>query len=261
MTDYRFYLTVVFLCWALMSCGQTVLNNSGGETWSTGTLVFGGSKIESGQDAAYYRAADMRFPVEENDTELYVQDPKNGRSHIFIHPFMGRLKTVLLSEKSYQLTGKINLPTEGNWKVDFIKHTAFQIKLDFTDEGWRLYDFTYERTPLPVNYPRLDSVRNVLENNTLAESKNWDLALPYFDVVKQYEYDLFTAVLAGDSTVLKEYLLLQRNYNIAYAGEFSEYFAGNIFYLLCLGIIGPEDLRAIGTYDDFTYLKRVYGNW
>lgn len=242
-----------------MSCGQAVPNNSAGKTWSAGTLVFGGSNIESDQDEAYYRAVDNKFPAEENDTEVYVQDPKNGRSHIFIHPFMGRLKTELLSTGSYQLTGKIRLPNDGNWKADFIDHTAFEIKLNFTEEGWRLYDFINDKISLSVNYPRLDSIRILLENNSVASSKNWGLTLTYFELIEQYEYDLLTAVLAGNSTVLEEYLLFQRNYNIAYAGEFSEYYTGNIFYLLCRGIIGPEDLKAVGTYNDFAYLQRVYG--
>ena len=204
----------------------------------------------------------MKLSVEENDAELYVVEPTNwSNSHIFIHPFTGRLKTELLSAGSYQLTGKIRLPNDGDWDEGFIEHIGFEMKLDFTDAGWRLYDFNFDEISLLVNYARLDSVRTVLEKSAGSKSKNWDAALNYFDSVKQYEYDLLTAILAGDSTVLKEYLLLQKNYNIAYAGQFSEYYAGNIFYLLCRGIIGPENLRAAGTYEDFGYLQRVYGAW
>lgn len=180
---------------------------------------------------------------------------------MIIHPFMGRLKTELISPKSYLLTGETYLPDDGNWEENFIKHIGFEMKLDFTDAGWRLYDFNFDEISLSVNYARLDSVKNVLEKTAGATSKNWDVAVNYFDLVKQYEYDLLTAVLAGDDALLKEYLLLQKNYNIANAGEFSEYFAGNIFYLLCRGIIGPENLRAAGTYEDFGYLQRVYGAW
>jgi len=260
MRPFRFFAVVVLIGWTLISCGQAVRKVADGRTWSSGTLVFNGGKIESGQNAAYYRAAALKFPVEENDVELYVIESKNWpNSHIFIHPCMGRLETKLLSAGSYQLTGKIRLPNDGDWDEGFIEHIGFEMKLDFTDAGWRLYDFTCDKMSLPVNYARLDTVRNFLESSKEAKSKDWDIAVNYFDTVKQYEYDLLTAVLAGDSTVLKEYLLLQKNYNIAYAGEFSEYFAGNIFYLLCRGIIGPEDLIEAGTFDDFVYLQRVYG--
>lgn len=257
MSNYRFYLITVLMSWAFASCGQSAK----GPEWSSGTLVYSGSVIESGRDVAYYRMADVKFPVEENDFELYIIDPENwDHSHILIHPFMGRLKTELLRPNSYLLTGKINLPNDGNWKEDFIKHIGFEVKLDFMEDGWRLYDFTCDKISLPVNYSRLDSLRNFLQKSEGAQSKDWDLAGNYFDTVEQYEYDLLTAVLAGDSAVLEEYLLLQKNYNIAYAGEFSEYFSGNIFYLLCRGIIGPKDLVEAGVYGDFPYLQRVYGN-
>jgi hypothetical protein len=246
------------MSWALIGCGQSPK----GQEWSSGTLVFNGSRIESGRDSAYYRAADVKFPAEENDAELYVINPGDWQqSHIFIHPFMGRLKTELLRPNSYLLTGKINLPNDGNWKEDFIKHIAFEATLDFNEDGWLLHEFNADLLSLPVNGQRLDSIRNILETEAVAKSEDWDSALAYFDLIKQYEYDLFTAVLSGDSVALNEYLLLQENYNIAYAGEFSEYFAGNIFFLLSRGVIGPTDLREAGVYNDFPYLKRVYGSW
>lgn len=262
MMPFRFFAVVILIGWTLVSCGQATTKVSEAKTWSSGTLVFNGTKIESGQDAAYYQAVGFEFPVEENDAELYVVEPTNwSNSHLFIHPFTGRLKTELLSAGSYQLTGKIRLPNDGDWDEGFIEHIGFEMKLDFTDASWRLYDFNVDDISLPVNYTRLDSVRILIKEHVSAKPGNWDQEVPYFDLVKQYEYDLLTAVLAGDSNVLKEYLLLQKNYNIAYSGQFSEYYAGNIFYLLCRGIIGPNDLREAGTYEDFGYLQRVYGAW
>lgn len=256
MNNYRICLVIIFLSWTLVGCGQPAK----GKEWSSGTLFFNRSRIESGKGAAYYKAAELKFPVKENDAELYVIDPENWEhSRIFIHPFMGRLKIELVSSNSYLLTGKINLPDDGNWKKDFIRHTAFEVTLSFNEDGWLLHEFKPELLSLSFNNQRLDSVRNILENEAEATYEGGDSALSYFDLIKQYEYDLFTAVLAKDSARLKEYLLLQKNYNIAYAGQFSEYFAGNVFYLLCIGVIEPDDLRDLGVYDDFPYLKRIYG--
>lgn len=174
-------------------------------------------------------------------------------STLYFHIMMGNeMKVLNIDENTFRLQGTLNLPNNGDWESDWIQH-PISIEIRVTDTGWTIDDSLNQITSVTPNHQRLDSLREQLFNYPDCTSKDWDIATDCFPLVQKYEYELFVRIVSGDTALLSEYLHLQQSYNIAYAGEFAEHYAGNIYYLVQQKMVNRKDMEAADIWEQFPF--------
>lgn len=227
-----------------------------------GILVLDRHEIVQDSTAAYYQAVRRKLAFSFYEGyELYIQGKGQSPSQLICHPFLGTYSVAVTNDSSFLFTGTGGWPITGLWEDGFSQQPYFFMELIINDRGWNITQLTFPDLSLRPEYPNVDSLRHQLDQNTTCRSKNWDVAVDCFQLIKQYEFGLFAAIAAGDNSRIEEYLTLQQNFNLAYAGEFSEYYRGNIQYLLAREIISPKMLATTGELGRHDWIRRVYCYW
>lgn len=218
-------------------------------------------RIKSDSSASYYAQKRDRLKNFSEGDELFIQGDGPENSRLFSHVFMGKYTVATKNDSTFQFRGKLFAPTTGNWDDGYGEYESFRFNLKINNTGWSITDLILPPLNLKPELTNIDSLRQQLDNNLDCASKDWDKAVDCFPVLERYEFALFASITSGDSTYLDDYLRLQQNFNIAYAGEFAEYYGGNVYYLLLAQIITPQDLADRDALREYGLIRRVYRFW
>ena len=219
-------------------------------------------EIVQDSTAAYYQAVKRKLTYSFYEGyELHVRGKGLTSSHLLCHPFIGTYDVQNINDSTFQFTGKGHWPTTGLWEDGFSKYEYLYLELVITNQGWRITQLIFPNLDLLPNRSNIDSLRSVLDTRLELSVQGNFKSEDCFSDLERYEFALFAAVINGDTTRINEYLDLQHNYNLAYGGEFSEYYNGNIYYLLARELITPELLARKNMLSKHDWIRRVYGYW
>jgi len=188
---------------------------------------------------------------------LYVRDEQGAGSRLFCTSFTGQFSVSKISSAEFNFIGTSYFPQDGNWGIPFQKHEIFSFTLSLQDTGWTILNIDFPKLLPSPDYDRLDSIKTLIDAEPKCVMRDWEVANDCFPLLKHYEFLLFSAALNNDRNKLEDYIALRDNFSITNAGEFSEYYQGNVYLLVGKGIIKPEDLPE---YPDgrFSWLRVVY---
>ncbi len=88
---------------------------------------------------------------------------------------------------------------------------------------------------------RLSELSAHIKDSVTCLEEDWSLAHDCMNIIEEYEYLLFASLLSGSEKYKKEYLSLRERISIVNAGQFSEYYEGNIYLLALTGLIDFRD--------------------
>jgi hypothetical protein len=216
-------------------------------------------RIESDSSANYYARLKSRLKnISESMDLLFVQGEGPENSRLFSHNLMGTYTVAVKNDSTFHLQGKMILPKTGKWDEGFRAYESFNFNLQVGNHGWSVTDLHLPSLNLKPDLANIDSLREQLGKAPDCVSKDWEKAATCFALIERYEFALFASITAGDTTYLDDYLSLQQNFDVTYAGEFAEYYRGNIYYLLLAQIITPEYLIESDTSNNHGFVRMVY---
>ncbi|MFT5820204.1 MAG: hypothetical protein ACI8ZM_001443 [Crocinitomix sp.] len=180
-------------------------------------------------------------------TDLYMFQLIDVNNDIVIinwPPFMGAMLIDRIGDNKYTFTGNANFPVNGDWEIPFVKHDILKYVFEIHADHYCVYRDKDIRLNLPYSKERINELEKAIMASEECLSKDWDVATSCFDQIKQYEYHLFAAVIAGESIYEEDYFNLRSTVSLVNAGQFFEYLEGNYYLLKFYGILADRD------YDD-----------
>jgi hypothetical protein len=182
--------------------------------------------------------------------DIQIIDVANSKVLLPWSALMGRLFINKIADGKYEFIGKTHLPTNGNWEQKFQKNDFIKYTLEIDKKGYRFFRNKEVAVHLKYSEKKIETLKVAIFSNKDCLSDDWDIANDCFDLIRQYEFQLFAALLDGNLKYKKDYLSLRDDISIVNAGQFSEYLAGNMFMLGFYDIIKISEYNFDRIYKD-----------
>ncbi|NOQ71448.1 MAG: hypothetical protein GQ574_05580 [Crocinitomix sp.] len=163
-------------------------------------------------------------------------------SIIIIHfpPMLGAIQIERLEEGKYVFIASADFPVNGDWEIKFVKHDILKYVFEIHEDHYLVYRDKSVRLDLPFSKEKIEALKKEIMESKECLSEDWEIATDCFPKIEQYEYQLFAAIIAGESIYEDDYLDLRNTISMVNAGQFSEYLEGNYYLLRLYGITNDK---------------------
>lgn len=190
--------------------------------------------------------------------DLTLIDVNSNTTLIRWTSFLGTLNVAKLNDHSFSFNGSAQSPVNGDWSKPFERKKILKYVLQINEDSYKIYRDQSVQFKPSYSVSKTENLEKRIFSDTSCTSQNWDIAHDCFSQIEKYEFHLFALLLNEVYEQKENYIYLRDNISMVNAGQFSEYYEGNISLLALYGIIKPEEYNFISLTHNSSRSKSVY---